>query len=126
MEKINLYKINKKSLKIFKENYNNVYYNSLLSEIEYNIKEYHYYHFLNKLLDLKSTILNDTESIKILNNIYLYYNKRIRNIDDFKKFNSRNRFKQLRQLIDYLYVKYPVPEFLYNEWFNTILKYFFY
>ena len=75
-------------------------------------KNYNFSIIIKRLYELKAPLLSDFENIHIIYVISKYYNKRINDISDFKKFKTKNKSKQIYELIDFLYVKYNVPMFL--------------
>ena len=118
-----LNKVSIKSIKFVKENILQnssllKMLNDTLYSMRYDLIRDEYFNIIKHLIKLKSTILSDKETINYILNIEKKYKFRIRNLEDFKKFKSRNRFNQIKELVNHLFVKYPVPKFLYNIWYS--------
>lgn len=110
---------NKNSKYIVGKSYN--FINEALTRNWYNKKpnyKEHYKEILYHIAEQKSKMLDDEEIVKALYEVSKYYNKRIRNIEDWKR-TTHNRHKQFESFVEHLFCKYPVPKFLYNTWFNV-------
>jgi len=85
------------------------------------------YPFLKRIRDEKAfEILENPSTLIALKAICSFHYKWIRNPKGWKK-TSRNPYKQIESLINYLFCKHSVPLFLYECWYknNTDKKWFF-
>ncbi len=101
------------SLNIIKESY--LSYNcAKLPEIKFKI-----YQFFKVLKEQKSyEILNNKECISVLYTILHYNYLWIKNPQYWKK-QSRNPYRQVESLINYLFSRYETPKFLIEYWFDN-------
>jgi len=115
-----LKKNNIKTYKFLLLNHDNYWLTPSLTFIKDNLKDQNYKIIIKRMFEIKAELLNDFDYVKVLYMISKFYNNRLRNINDFDKFKSRNREKQIYEIIDYLYVKYDVPLFLKNIFITNI------
>lgn len=130
MDKCNIYKLIKKpspdlieALSYDKCPISNPSYNFIHSMIRTNKGiNYGYKEFMKIIAIQKSEILSDYDYMKALHLIYDLKDFWIRDIKTWVK-KSRSRDKQFREIINHLFVKYEVPEFMYNVWKSNNLKF---
>jgi len=90
-------------------------YEFIHSKIRTKGIDYCYKNFIKIIAAQKSEILSDVDYMKAIHLMYTLKDWWIRDINTWVK-KSRSRDKQFREIINHLFVKYEVPEFMYNVW----------
>ncbi|MEM6684312.1 MAG: PcfJ domain-containing protein [Bacteroidota bacterium] len=67
-------------------------------------------------------LLRNEQYLRVIYQIAWFNNSALRDIKDWKR-NSRNEDKQLKSIIKHCFVKYEVPEFMYEAWRDYNRKY---
>jgi hypothetical protein len=110
-EKKGQYQFKIKGIEFIKQIYDSICKTSHQNKMEI-------YPFLKNIRDEKSfEIIENQSTLVALKAICFYHYKWIRNPKDWKK-TSRNPYRQIESLIDFLFCKHSVPVFLYQVWYK--------